>query len=117
MNPIYLLAICKPRNVGEPLTRIAKCIYVSESIQDGRKLGEWWRLEVFENPLPAMLDTLFIGDGWDRELTAARALGMRLAGGLGRCSAVQWDCHCGPIDADDAVSLRIELEVLTAEGE
>ena len=117
MDPIYLLAICKPRNGGEPLTRIAKCTYVSESIQDGRKLGEWWRLEVFENPLPAMLDTLFIGDGWDPELTAARALGTRLGGGLGRCSSVQWDCQCGAVDADDAALVRIDLEALTMEGE
>ena len=112
MNPIYLLAICKPRNGGEPLTRIAKCIYVSESIQDGQKVGEWWTLEVFENPLPAMLDTLFIDDGWDRELTAARALDTRLGGGLGRCSSVQWDCHCGPIDAEGAALVRIDLEVV-----
>ena len=117
MDPIYLLALCSARDGYETIKRIAKCTYVSESVQDGRKLGEWWTLEVFENPLPAMLDTLFIGDGWDRELTAARALDTRLGGGLGRCSSVQWDCQCGAVDAEGAALVRIELEVLTAEGE
>jgi hypothetical protein len=117
MQPIYLLAICKPRNGGEVLTRIAKCTYVADSIQDEQKLGEWWRLEVFDNPLPAMLDLVFIGLDWDRGTTAARALDTRLGGGLGRCSSVQWECDCGPIDADDAVLVRVELAVLTVEGE
>ena len=118
MDPIYLLALCKPRNGGEPLTRIAKCTFAHDSYaEDGYKLGEWWRLEVYDNPIPAMLDLVFIGLDWDRELTAARALDTRLGGGLGRCSLVQWDCHCGPIDSEDAALVRIELEVLTAEGE
>ena len=117
MSPIYLLAICKPRNGGEPLTRIAKCSYYRTAYDGSVKIGEWWTLEVFENPLPAMLDTLFIGDGWDRELTAARALDTRLGGGLGRCSSVQWDCQCGAVDAEGAALVRIDLEVLAAEGE
>ena len=117
MQPIYLLALCSARDGYETMKRIAKCTYVSDSIQDGRKLGEWWRLEVFDNPLEAMLDLVFIGLDWDRELTAARALDTRLGGGLGRCSLVQWDCHCGAIDLEDAALVRIELEVLTVEDE
>ena len=112
MDPIYLLALCSARDGYETMKRIAKCSYVSDSIQDERKLGEWWRLEIYDNPLPAMLDLVFIGDGWDLELTAARALDTRLGGGLGRCSSVQWDCHCGPIDSEDAALVRIELEVV-----
>lgn len=113
MNAIYLLASCrKQADPSSTLTRIAKCEYSHNVIHDGQKLGEWWRLEVFDNPLPAMLDTVFIGIDWDREITAARALDTRLGGGLGRCSEVQWDCHCEPIEADDAALVRIDLEVI-----
>ena len=113
MDPIYLLALCrKRRDKTSKLTRIAKCSYYRTAYSGSVKLGEWWRLEVYENPIPAMLDLVFIGDGWDRELTAARALDTRLGGGLGRCSAVQWDCQCGAVDAEGAALVRIELEVV-----
>jgi hypothetical protein len=54
---------------------------------------------------------------WDTKLTAARVLDELFATGLNRQSAVKWEADCGPIDAEDAALLRIELEVLNFFGD
>ena len=111
MDPIYLLAIVrKRRDKDSKLTRIAKCSYDQpSSVQD----AAWWVLEVFENPIPSMLDQVFVGRDMDPGIRCAEALAERLVSGLSLASRVKWEREaCGPIDADDAVSLRIELEVV-----
>jgi hypothetical protein len=34
-----------------------------------------------------------------------------MVSGLSLASGVKWEANCGPIDAEDAALLRIELEV------
>jgi hypothetical protein len=58
-----------------------------------------------------MLDLVFVGFKVDPGVRAAQALAERLASGLGLASGVKWEAQCGPIDAEDAALLRIELEV------
>ena len=84
MGPIYLLAIIrKRRDKDSKLTRI-----------------------------PALMDLVFIGLSTDPGIRSAEALAERLVSGLSLASGVRWEREaCGPIDADDAVSLRIDLEV------
>ena len=114
MQPIYLLAIVrKTRDKSSKLTRIAKCCFDHEEKHARRKIGEWWRIELHDNPIPSMLDTVFVGIGVDSGVQAADVLADRLVTGLSIASGVKWEREaCGPIDADDAVSLRIELEVV-----
>ena len=114
MQPIYLLAIVrKRRDKTSKLTRIAKCSFDHEAKAGALKIGEWWRLEIYDNPLPALLDLVFIGLSSDPGIRCAEALAERLVSGLSLASGVKWEREaCGPIDADDAVSLRIELEVV-----
>ena len=114
MDPIYLLAICrKKRDKSSKMTRIAKCSFDHEAKTGALKIGEWWRLEIYDNPLPAMMDLIFIGLSTDPGIRSAEALAERLVSGLSLASGVRWEREaCGPIDADDAVSLRIELEVV-----
>jgi len=118
MDPIYLLAIVrKARDKSSKMTRIAKCSYDHEAKAGTLKIGEWWKLEIYDNPIPALMDLVFIGLSTDPGIRAAEALAERLVSGLSLASGQKWEVEaCGPIDADDAVSLRIELEVL-AEGE
>ena len=123
MQPIYLLAIVrkrrdktskrKRRNHTSKMTRIAKCSFDHEAKAGALKIGEWWNLEIFDNPLPAMMDLVFIGLSTDPGTRCSEALAERLVSGLSLASGVKWEREaCGPIDADDAVSLRIELEVV-----
>lgn len=111
MQPIYLLAIVrKTRDKSSKLTRIAKCTYDQPSSVAG---AAWWVLEVFDNPIPSMLDQVFIGRDMDPGIRCSEALADRLRSGLSLASGQRWEVEaCGPIDADDAVSLRIELEVV-----
>ena len=113
MDPIYLLAIVrKTRDKSSKLTRIAKCTFDHEATAGTLKTGEWWKLEIYDNPLPAMMDLVFIGLSTDPGIRCSEALAERLVSGLSLASGVRWEIEaCGPIDADDAVSLRIELEV------
>ena len=113
MGPIYLLAIIrKRRDKDSKLTRIAKCSFDHNATAATLKIGEWWRLEVYDNPLPALMDLVFIGLSTDPGIRSAEALAERLVSGLSLASGVRWEREaCGPIDADDAVSLRIDLEV------
>ena len=114
MQPIYLLAIArKTRDKTSKLTRIAKCIFDHNATAGTLKIGEWWRIEIYDNPLPALMDLVFIGLSTDPGIRCSQALAERLVSGLSLASGVRWEREaCGPIDADDAVSLRIELEVV-----
>ena len=111
MQPIYLLAIVrKTRDKTSKMTRIAKCSFDQPSSVAG---AAWWVLEVFDNPIPSMLDQVFVGRDMDPGIRSAEALADRLASGLSLASGVRWQVEgVGPIEADDAVSLRIELEVV-----
>ena len=111
MQPIYLLALCrKQSDKSSKLTRIAKCTFDQPSSVAG---AAWWVLEVFDNPIPSMLDQVFVGRDMDPGIRCSGALADRLVSGLSLASGVKWEVEaCGPIDADDAVSLRIELEVV-----
>ena len=114
MDHIYLLAIVrKRRDKGSKMTRIAKCSFDHNATAGTLKIGEWWRLEIYDNPLPALMDLVFVGLSTDPGIRCSEALAERLVSGLSLASGVKWKREaCGPIDADDAVSLRIELEVV-----
>ena len=114
MDPIYLLAIVrKTRDKTSKLTRIAKCSFDHEAKAGTLRIGEWWKLEIYDNPLPALMDLVFIGLSSDPGIRCSGALAERLVSGLSLASGQKWEVEaCGPIDADDAVSLRIELEVV-----
>ena len=111
MDPIYLLAIVrKTRDKSSKMTRIAKCSYDQPSSVAG---AAWWVLEVFDNPTPSMLDQVFIGRDMDPGIRCSEALAERLVSGLSLASGVRWEVEAyEPIDADHAVSKRIELEVV-----
>ena len=123
MQPIYLLAIVrkrrdktskrKRRNNTSKLTRVAKCSFDRTAYSGSLKIGEWWKLEIYDNPLPAMMDLVFIGLSTDPGIRCSEALAERLVSGLSLASGVKWEVEaCGPIDSDYAVSKRIELEVV-----
>ena len=114
MDPIYLLAIIrKRRDKTSKLTRIAKCSFDHEAKAGTLKIGEWWRLEIFDSPLPALMDLVFIGLSSDPGIRCSGALAERLVSGLSLASGVRWEREaCGPIDSEDAALVRIELEVV-----
>lgn len=111
MDPIYLLAIVrKTRDKSSKLTRVAKCTFDQPSSVAG---AAWWVLEVFDNPIPSMLDQVFVGCDMDPGIRCSEALGDRLRSGLSLASGVKWEIEaCGPIDSEDAALVRIELEVV-----
>jgi len=94
------------------ITRVAKCTFDHYSKPDGVVAGRWYRLEIFQNPFPHMMDLVFVGVSSDPGVRAADALAERMVSGLGLASGVKWEAQCGPIDAEDAALLRIELEVV-----
>ena len=114
MDPIHLLALCrKTRDKGSKLTRIAKCTFDHDAKHGRRKIGEWWKIEIYDNPLPSMMDLVFIGLSSDPGIRCSGALAERLESGLSLASGVKWDVEgVGPIDAEDAALVRIELEVV-----
>ena len=114
MDPIYLLAIVrKTRDKTSKMTRVAKCSFDHEAKAGTLKIGEWWRLEIYDNPLPALMDLVFIGLSSDPGIRSAEALADRLRSGLSLASGVKWEREAyGPIDSGYAVSLRIKLEVV-----
>lgn len=116
MKPIYLLALCrKTGDKGSKLTRIAKCSFSGDAVQNGDKIGEWWLISIIDDPLPSMVDLVFIRSGVDPAVRAANAVTQRLVSGLSMASGVKWYCDCGPIDEEDAALLWIEMEVLSGE--
>jgi hypothetical protein len=114
MDPIYLLAIVrKRRDKTSKLTRIAKCSFDHEAKAGTLRIGEWWKLEIYDNPLPALMDLVFIGLSSDPGIRCAEALADRLRSGLSLASGQKWEVEaCGPIDSEDAALVRIELEVV-----
>jgi len=94
------------------ITRVAKCTFDHYSILNGVVAGRWYRLEIFDSPFAHMLDLVFVGVSSDPGIRAAVALSERMVSGLGLASGVKWEADCGPIDAEDATLLRIELEVV-----
>jgi hypothetical protein len=95
------------------ITRVAKCSFRYDCFSDdGFITGRWWKIEVFDNPLAHMLDLVFVGVSSDPGVRTAEALAERIASGLSMASGVKWEAYCGPIDAEDAALLRIELEVV-----
>ena len=114
MDPIHLLALCrKTRDKGSKLTRIAKCSFDHEAKAGTLRIGEWWRLEIYDNPLPALMDLVFIGLSSDPGIRCSQALAERLVSGLSLASGVKWEVEgVGPIDSEDAALVRIELEIV-----
>jgi hypothetical protein len=109
MDEFYLLVTARRLN-GDPdtITRIGKCWPETDAKHDGELIGYWYRLFVYDNPIDSMLDVFFIGLDDDPGIRAAAVLAERLEGGLNR-GKQRWEAHCGPIDEDDAVQIRIEL--------
>ena len=114
MEPIYLLALCrKQSDKSSKMTRIAKCSFDHEATAGALKIGEWWKLEIYDNPLPSMMDLVFIGLSTDPGIRCSGALAERLESGLSLASGVRWQVEgVGPIDSEDAALVRIELEVV-----
>jgi hypothetical protein len=94
------------------ITRVAKCRFDKDAIYDGVKTGRWFRIEIYDSPFRGMLDDVFVGLSSDPGIRAAEALAERMVSGLSLASGVKWEASCGPIDAEDAALLRIELEVV-----
>jgi hypothetical protein len=94
------------------ITRVAKCRFDKDAIYDGVKTGQWFRIEIYDSPFRGMLDAVFVGLSSDPGIRAAEALAERMVSGLSLASGVKWEANCGPIDAEDAALLRIELEVV-----
>ena len=114
MDEFYLLVLArKTRDKSSKLSRVAKCSFDHDATYGGVQTGRWYRLEVFDNPFPYMLKLVFVGMSSDPAVRASDELAYRMVSGLSMASGVKWDVEgVGPIDADDAVSLRIELEVV-----
>ena len=114
MDEFYLLVTAR-RLDGDPdtMSRIAKCVFDKDAVYEGVKTGRWYRLEVFDNPFPKDLDSVFVGLSSDPGIRGAETLGERFEASLNRASKHRWKVeNCGPIDAEDAALLRIELEVV-----
>jgi hypothetical protein len=95
------------------MSRLAKCVFDKDAVYEGVQTGRWYRLEVFDNPFPNDLDSVFVGLSSDPGIRAAEALAERFEASLNRASKHRWKVeNCGPIDAEDAALLRIELEVV-----
>jgi hypothetical protein len=111
-SPIWIL-IRMQKQHGTTMSRVAKCVFDKDAVCEGIQTGRWYRLEIFDNPFPHMLDLVFVGLSSDPGIRAAEALSDRFEASLNRASKSRWKCdNCGPIDADDAALLRIELEVV-----
>jgi hypothetical protein len=114
MDEFYLLVLARRLN-GDPdtMSRIAKCVFDKDAVYEGVKTGRWYRLEIFDNPFPHDLDLVFVGPSSDPGIRAAKSLEERFEASLNRASKHRWKVdNCGPIDAEDAALLRIELEVV-----
>jgi hypothetical protein len=114
MDEFYLLVVAR-RLSGDPdtMSRVAKCVFDKDAVYEGIQTGRWYRLEVFDNPFPKDLDSVFVGLSSDPGIRGAETLRERFVGSLNRASKHRWvGVNCGPIDAEDAALLRIELEVV-----
>jgi len=114
MDEFYLLVTARRLN-GDPdsMSRVAKCVFDHDAAYGGVQTGRWYRLEIFDNPFPHDLDLVFVGLSSDPGVRGAETLRERLLGSLNRASKHRWvGVTWGPIDAEDAALLRIELEVV-----
>jgi len=114
MDSFYLLVAAR-RLSGDPdtISRVAKCVFDYDAAYGGVQTGRYYRLEVFDNPFPHDLDLVFVGLSSDPGIRAAQSLEERFERSLNRASKHRWKVdYCGPIDAEDAALLRIELEVV-----
>ena len=114
MDEFYLLVTAR-RLSGDPdtMSRVAKCVFDHDAAYGGILTGRWYRLEIFDNPFPHDLDLVFVGLSSDPGIRAAQSLEERFEASLNRASKHRWKvAYCGPIDAEDAALLRIELEVV-----
>jgi hypothetical protein len=118
MDEFYLIVLARKVNdKGSKLSRVAKCTFDREAtgVQNGEgrcAVGRWFQIEVYDSPFRGMLDAVFVGLSSDPGIRAAEALAERMVSGLSMASGVKWEANCGPIDAEDAALLRIELEVV-----
>jgi hypothetical protein len=113
MDEFYLLVTARRLN-GDPdtMSRVAKCVFVQDAAYEGVKTGRWYRLEVFDSPFPKGLDLVFVGLSSDAGIRAAQSLEERFERSLNLASKHRWKVDsCGPIDAEDAALLRIEMAV------
>ena len=93
------------------ITRVAKCTLDKTSVYGGVITGQWFKVEIYDSPFRGMLDAVFVGLDTDPCWRTSQALAERMVSGLSLASGVKWEASCGPIDAEDAALLRIELEV------
>ena len=113
MDEFYLIVLARKVNdKGSKLSRVAKCRFDKDAIYDGVKTGRWFRIEICDSPFRGMFDAVFVGLSSDPGIRAAEALAERMVSALSIASGVKWEANCGPIDAEDAALLRIELEVV-----
>jgi hypothetical protein len=120
VDEFYLLVTARRLN-GDPdtMSRVAKCVFDQPSCVDSGSgsagVGDaaWWKIEVLDNPSPGMMDIFFAPPKVDPAVRAAEVLAERFVASLNRASRHRWKVdNCGPIDAEDAALLRIELEVV-----
>ena len=122
MDSFYLLVTARRKRVkgsklrqtpkrATRITRVAKCSFDHYSAPNGVVAGRWYNLHIYDSPFRGMLDAVFVGVSSDPGVRAAEALAERMVSGLSLASGVKWEANCGPIDAEDAALLRIELEV------
>jgi len=113
MDEFYLIVLARKTNdKSSKLSRVAKCTFDHYVIIDGKQVGEWWAVSIHDSPIELASNLVCVPRDWDVKLTAARVLGELFATGINRKSAVKWEAQCGPIDTEDAILLRIELEVV-----
>jgi hypothetical protein len=118
MDEFYLLVVARRLNGDlDTMTRVAKCVFDKDAVYKGVQTGRWYRLEIFDDPFPKDLDSVFVGLSSDPGVRGAETLGERFETSLNRASKHRWEANCGPIDAEDAALLRIELEALNFFGE
>jgi hypothetical protein len=123
MDSFYLLVVAARKRVNGSklrqtpknttrITRVAKCTLDKASVYGGVVTGQWYKICIYDSPFRGMLDAVFVGLSSDPGIRAAEALAERMVSGLSLASGVKWEANCGPIDAEDAALLRIELEVV-----
>ena len=118
MDEFYLIVLARKVNdKSSKLSRVAKCTFDHYSTPGGVVAGRWYSLHIYDSPFRGMLDAVFVGVSSDPGIRAADALAERMVSGLSLASGVKWEANCGPIDAEDAALLRIELEVLNFFGD